>query len=201
MVRFLISQVLIYIPLTCSCKHKDILTRVTGRKDRHEGPVGERAAAGGHHARPPVFCTPFQRALLQPFRFCSGVQSTHPRLPSHETNIHSSLHPLTRRAEANLLRSAGVTLSPESSAALELRACSLAARGDAARLARMIDAGVPATAADYDRRSALHLASAGGHLEARRAHSRLARKDTLASRDSALGVWRILWKSRAEKHV
>ena len=70
-----------------------------------------------------------------------------------------------RRAAANLLRSAGVSLAPDSRAALDLRACTLAAKGDAPRLALMLDAGAPAGAADYDRRTVLHLAAAGGHME------------------------------------
>ena len=63
------------------------------------------------------------------------------------------------------MRSAGVELSHDSPAALDLHACALAARGDAARLRRLLDAGGSARAADYDGRTLLHLAAAGGQEE------------------------------------
>eukprot|EP00291_Cryptomonas_curvata_P005607 CAMPEP_0172195492 /NCGR_PEP_ID=MMETSP1050-20130122/26239_1 /TAXON_ID=233186 /ORGANISM="Cryptomonas curvata, Strain CCAP979/52" /LENGTH=263 /DNA_ID=CAMNT_0012871563 /DNA_START=120 /DNA_END=908 /DNA_ORIENTATION=+ len=65
-----------------------------------------------------------------------------------------------------LLSAAGVTLSEEARLEVETRLCRFAARGDVARMRPLLDAGVSVDAADYDGRTALHLAAAGGHLAA-----------------------------------
>jgi ankyrin repeat protein len=67
---------------------------------------------------------------------------------------------------AQILRRAGAALPADSQAELEAQMRTLAAKGDAARLGRMLDCGLDPNAADSDGRGALHLAAATGHAVA-----------------------------------
>ena len=66
----------------------------------------------------------------------------------------------------DVLTQAGARLSRESAAEMELKACTLALKGNLQGLSNLIECGVNVNAVDRDGRSPLHLAAAGGHLEA-----------------------------------
>jgi ankyrin repeat protein len=69
------------------------------------------------------------------------------------------------RQVALILIKAGARLSHESDLNLQHRMCQLAAAGDTAKFQAMVAGGVSVNSKNYDRRSALHLAACGGHLE------------------------------------
>jgi hypothetical protein len=69
------------------------------------------------------------------------------------------------REVANALIQAGARLSHESNLNLQYRMCQLAAAGDTRGFQTLLAGGVAVNAQGYDRRSALHLAACGGHLE------------------------------------
>ena len=69
------------------------------------------------------------------------------------------------RHVAKLLKNAGARLSRESELNLQYKMCQFAAAGDIRKFQVLVSGGVSVNAQDYDRRSALHLAACGGHLE------------------------------------
>ena len=65
----------------------------------------------------------------------------------------------------DLLIGYGVILSYESKQALEQKMCDFACQGDLKRIEMLVQCGISTNSADYDKRSALHLAAASGHYE------------------------------------
>ena len=82
---------------------------------------------------------------------------------------HTPLHDAILAGHTDVvaaLRRAGAALPADSQAELDAQLRTLAAKGDAARMARLLDCGLDPNAADSDGRGALHLAAAAGRAEA-----------------------------------